>query len=141
MRASCRRPTPLPPGSATSCRKITVHTALTRRRKAAKPPPMPCCAPPRKAAPPAKPRSGSRSLSPMAATARSGEDDTLGEDDKPHEECGVFGVWGVPDATPVVALGLHALQHRGQEATGIFSLDGSRFHSHRGLGLVGDNFG
>jgi amidophosphoribosyltransferase len=77
----------------------------------------------------------------MAATARSGEDDTLGEDDKPHEECGVFGVWGVPDATAVVALGLHALQHRGQEATGIVSLDGSRFHSHRGLGLVGDNFG
>ena len=63
------------------------------------------------------------------------------EDDKLHEECGVFGVWGVADAAAVTALGLHALQHRGQEATGIVSFDGARFHSHRGLGLVGDNFG
>ncbi len=61
-------------------------------------------------------------------------------DDKFHDECGVFGVWNVPDAAAVTALGLHALQHRGQEATGIVSLDGKRFHSHRGLGLVGDNF-
>ena len=60
--------------------------------------------------------------------------------DKLHEECGVFGVWGVADAAAVTALGLHALQHRGQEATGIVSYDGQRFHSHRGLGLVGDNF-
>ena len=44
------------------------------------------------------------------------------------------------DAAAVVALGLHALQHRGQEATGIVSYDGAHFHSHRGLGLVGDNF-
>jgi amidophosphoribosyltransferase len=64
-----------------------------------------------------------------------------GDDDKLHEECGVFGIWGVPDAAAVTALGLHALQHRGQEATGITSFDGNRFHSHRGLGLVGDNFG
>ncbi|HEX3350003.1 MAG TPA: amidophosphoribosyltransferase [Acetobacteraceae bacterium] len=64
-----------------------------------------------------------------------------GDDDKLHEECGVFGVWNQTDAAAVVALGLHALQHRGQEATGIVSYDGSRFHSHRGLGLVGDNFG
>lgn len=62
-------------------------------------------------------------------------------DDRPHEECGVFGVWKVADAAAVTALGLHALQHRGQEATGITSYDGKRFHSHRGLGLVGDNFG
>ncbi len=62
------------------------------------------------------------------------------DDDKLHEECGVFGVWGVSDAAAVTALGLHALQHRGQEATGIVSYDGARFHSHRGLGLVGDNF-
>ncbi|MGC8475190.1 MAG: amidophosphoribosyltransferase [Acetobacteraceae bacterium] len=60
--------------------------------------------------------------------------------DHPHEECGVFGVWNVPDAAAVTALGLHALQHRGQEATGIVTYDGARFHSHRGLGLVGDNF-
>ncbi len=63
------------------------------------------------------------------------------DDDKPHEECGVFGVWNMPDAAAVTALGLHALQHRGQESTGIVSFDGARFHSHKGLGLVGDNFG
>jgi amidophosphoribosyltransferase len=62
------------------------------------------------------------------------------DDDKLHEECGVFGVWDSVDAAAVTALGLHALQHRGQEATGIVSYDGTRFHSHRGLGLVGDNF-
>jgi amidophosphoribosyltransferase len=62
------------------------------------------------------------------------------DDDKPHEECGVFGVWNVPDAAALTALGLHALQHRGQEATGIVAYDGKHFHSHRGLGLVGDNF-
>src|SRR5690242_10136195 len=66
---------------------------------------------------------------------------TAPHDDKFHEECGVFGVWNVPDAAAVTALGLHALQHRGQESTGIVSYDGSHFHSHRGLGLVGDNFG
>ena len=63
------------------------------------------------------------------------------DDDKPHEECGVFGVWNVPDAAAVTALGLHALQHRGQEATGIVSFDGQRFHQQRGLGLVADNYG
>ena len=62
------------------------------------------------------------------------------EDDKFHEECGVIGLWNVPDAAAVTALGLHALQHRGQEATGIVTYDGKQFHSHRGLGLVGDNF-
>ena len=63
------------------------------------------------------------------------------DDDKPHEECGVFGIWNHPDAAAVTALGLHALQHRGQEATGIVTFDGHHFHSHRGIGLVGDNFG
>ncbi len=63
------------------------------------------------------------------------------EDDKLHEECAVFGVWNVTDAAAVTALGLHALQHRGQAATGIVSFDGRHFHSHKGLGLVGDNFG
>ena len=62
-------------------------------------------------------------------------------DDKLHEECGVFGIWDNADAAALTALGLHALQHRGQEATGIVSFDGARFHSHKGLGLVGDNFG
>jgi amidophosphoribosyltransferase len=62
------------------------------------------------------------------------------DDDKLHEECGVVGIWNHPDAAAVTALGLHALQHRGQEATGIVAYDGQHFHSHRGLGLVGDNF-
>ena len=62
------------------------------------------------------------------------------DDDHFHDECGVFGVWNTPDAAAVTALGLHALQHRGQEATGIVTFDGARFHSHKGLGLVGDNF-
>ncbi|HUW80404.1 MAG TPA: amidophosphoribosyltransferase, partial [Acidocella sp.] len=63
------------------------------------------------------------------------------DDDKPHEECGVFGAWNVTDSAAITALGLHALQHRGQEATGIVTHDGVRFHSHKGLGLVGDNYG
>ncbi len=63
------------------------------------------------------------------------------DDDKPHEECGVFGVWNVPDAGALTALGLHALQHRGQEATGIVTFDGQRFYQQRGLGLVADTFG
>ncbi len=62
------------------------------------------------------------------------------DDDKPHEECGVIGVWNCADAAALTALGLHALQHRGQEATGIVCYDGHRFNSQRGLGLVGENF-
>jgi len=62
-------------------------------------------------------------------------------DDKFHEECGVFGLWNANDAAALTALGLHALQHRGQEAAGIVTLDNEGiFHSHRGRGLVGDNF-
>ncbi len=61
-------------------------------------------------------------------------------DDKFHEECGVFGIYGNPDASAHTALGLHALQHRGQEAAGVVSYDGEHFHSHRALGVVGDNF-
>ena len=57
-----------------------------------------------------------------------------------HEECGVFGIFGHPDAGALTALGLHALQHRGQEAGGIVSFDGSVFHSERHFGLVGDRF-
>lgn len=64
-----------------------------------------------------------------------------GDDDKMHEECGVFGLWNHSDAAALTALGLHALQHRGQEATGIVAHDGHHFHQHRGLGLVGENFG
>ena len=62
------------------------------------------------------------------------------EADRLREECGVFGIFGHPDAAAITALGLHALQHRGQEAAGIVSFDGKRFHSERRLGLVGDTF-
>ena len=62
------------------------------------------------------------------------------DDDKPHEECGVFGILGHDDAAAHTALGLHALQHRGQEAAGIVSFDGEHFNTHRALGQVGDNF-
>src|SRR4030081_1604516 len=57
-----------------------------------------------------------------------------------HEECGVFGVYGHPDAAALAALGMHALQHRGQEAAGIVAYDGGQFNAHRGLGHVSDNF-
>jgi amidophosphoribosyltransferase len=60
--------------------------------------------------------------------------------DRLREECGVFGVFGHPEAAAITALGLHALQHRGQEAAGIVSFDGKRFHSERRMGLVGDTF-
>jgi len=63
------------------------------------------------------------------------------DDDKLHEECGIFGVFGHADAAALTALGLHALQHRGQEACGIVTFDGQQFHVHRTLGQVGDNFG
>ena len=62
------------------------------------------------------------------------------DDDKLHEECGVFGIWGADGAASFVALGLHALQHRGQEAAGITSYDGKKFHTHRAMGHVAGNF-
>ncbi len=62
-------------------------------------------------------------------------------DDRFREECGVFAIYGHQDAAAHAALGLHALQHRGQEAAGIVTFDGEHFHVHRALGLVGDNFG
>jgi len=64
------------------------------------------------------------------------------DDDRFHDECGLFGIHGrtETEAAAHTALGLHALQHRGQEAVGIVSFDGDHFHSHRALGLVGDNF-
>ena len=62
------------------------------------------------------------------------------EADQFHEECGVFGVFGHPDAAALTALGLHALQHRGQESAGIVAYDGEQFSAHRGPGLVSDNF-
>ncbi|GGL13776.1 amidophosphoribosyltransferase [Caulobacter sp. Root656] len=62
------------------------------------------------------------------------------EDDTLRLECGVFGVYDVRDAAAVTALGLHALQHRGQEACGIAAFDGQRFHTERHMGHVGDAF-
>jgi amidophosphoribosyltransferase len=62
------------------------------------------------------------------------------EIDKPREECGVFGVLGSDEASVLTALGLHGLQHRGQEGCGIVSYDGERFHHERYIGLVGEHF-
>ena len=56
------------------------------------------------------------------------------------EECGVFGIYNNKDAAALTALGLHALQHRGQESCGIVTSDGKNFYAERRLGLVGDNF-
>ena len=63
------------------------------------------------------------------------------DDDTPRLECGVFGVYDTAEASGVTALGLHALQHRGQEACGIAAFDGQRFHTERHMGYVGDAFG
>ncbi len=71
---------------------------------------------------------------PAAADDR---DDT---DDHFHDQCGVFGVWGSNEASNHAYLGLHALQHRGQESAGIVSSDGTQVFVHRGLGLVQDVF-
>ncbi|MDJ0920743.1 MAG: amidophosphoribosyltransferase [Henriciella sp.] len=62
------------------------------------------------------------------------------DDDKPREECGIVGVFGHPEASLLVALGMHALQHRGQEACGITTYDSPKFHTERHMGLVGENF-
>jgi len=61
-------------------------------------------------------------------------------DDHFHDECGVFGIFGRQDAAAIVTLGLHALQHRGQEAAGIVSFDGTQFHVERHVGLISDAF-
>ncbi|MBV9970475.1 MAG: amidophosphoribosyltransferase, partial [Xanthobacteraceae bacterium] len=81
---------------------------------------------------------GSRRSACQPADDTSSDHDLYG--DRLREECGVFGIYGHPDAAAITALGLHALQHRGQEAAGIVSYDGHRFHSERRLGLVGDTF-
>ncbi len=60
--------------------------------------------------------------------------------DKLREECGIFGISNHTDAAALVALGLHALQHRGQEGCGIVSFDGKNYHSEKRQGLVGDHF-
>jgi amidophosphoribosyltransferase len=80
---------------------------------------------------------GETSSIPSAAAGETGVDL---DDDRLREHCGVFGIFNHPDAAAIVALGLHALQHRGQEAAGIVAYDGVRFHSERRQGLVGDHF-
>jgi amidophosphoribosyltransferase len=75
----------------------------------------------------------------MARTGDTASDDRF-DDDRLREECGVFGVFNNHDAAALTALGLHALQHRGQEAAGIVTYDGKHFNSERRLGLVGDHF-
>jgi amidophosphoribosyltransferase len=62
------------------------------------------------------------------------------DDDHLKEECGIVGIYGVEDVAAHTVLGLHALQHRGQEAAGIVTFDGQRFHAHRDLGHVADSF-
>lgn len=64
----------------------------------------------------------------------------VNDDDHLREECGVFGIFGHPDASALTALGLHSLQHRGQEAAGIVSYDGKHFHAERRMGLVSEHF-
>ena len=61
-------------------------------------------------------------------------------DPKLKEECGVFGISNTNDSAALTALGLHALQHRGQEGCGIVTYDGKKYHSEKRFGLVGDNF-
>ena len=62
------------------------------------------------------------------------------DDDRFHDECGVFGVWGHPEAAKLAYLGLYALQHRGQESAGIVTSDGLRLHAHKAMGLVREVF-
>ena len=62
------------------------------------------------------------------------------QDDRPKEHCGVFGIYGHPDAARITYFGLYALQHRGQESCGIVAGDGARVSMHRGLGLVPEVF-
>ncbi|QOS98867.1 amidophosphoribosyltransferase [Brevibacterium sp. JNUCC-42] len=61
--------------------------------------------------------------------------------DKLNEECGVFGIYNHKEAAPLTYMGLHALQHRGQESAGICSSDGEKWYKHRGMGLVSEAFG
>ncbi len=67
--------------------------------------------------------------------------DYTDNDDKPGEECGIFAIYGHPNAAEMTYLGLYALQHRGQESTGIVTSDGVDAYYHRGMGLVSEVFG
>ncbi|HEY7412648.1 MAG TPA: amidophosphoribosyltransferase [Vicinamibacteria bacterium] len=63
-----------------------------------------------------------------------------GDDDRFHDRCGLFGIWGHPEAARLAYLGLYALQHRGQESAGIVSSDGQKLRLEKGMGLVNDVF-
>src|SRR5256884_9872170 len=65
---------------------------------------------------------------------------TWRDDDRFHDECGLFGIWNHPEAANVAYLGLYALQHRGQESAGIAATDGIHFHNQQAMGLVADVF-
>ena len=81
-----------------------------------------------------------RPLPPDRAGAGRNSFDLDLDGDSLREECGIFGIFGHPAAAAITALGLHALQHRGQEAAGIVTFDGHRYNSERRLGLVSDHF-
>src|SRR5699024_294382 len=87
-------------------------------------------------------RSGkeTRRLMPQPSENAMGKPTHPFDDDRVQEKCAVFGIHGHPDAAAHTALGLHALQHRRQEASGSVAFDGERFNAHRDLGLVGDIF-
>src|SRR5437762_3727421 len=61
---------------------------------------------------------------------------TWRDDDRFHDECGLFGIWNHPEAANVTYLGLYALQHRGQESAGIAATDGHAFHTEKAMGWV-----
>src|SRR3989454_649209 len=76
------------------------------------------------------------------SSARGGADlsVTWRDDDRFHDECGLFGIWNHPEAANVTYLGLYALQHRGQESAGIAATDGVSFHTEKAMGWVADVF-
>ena len=75
-----------------------------------------------------------------ASSKRNRDIDIDYKNDRLREECGIFGIFGHPDAATLTALGLHALQHRGQESAGIVTYDEKHFHAERRMGLVSENF-
>jgi amidophosphoribosyltransferase len=83
---------------------------------------------------PAPARSGSDGAGPESSRSTGADDDHF------HDQCGVFGVFDHPEAANMTYLGLHALQHRGQESAGIVTTDGEKLYAHRAMGLVQDSF-
>ncbi|HEY8039033.1 MAG TPA: amidophosphoribosyltransferase [Polyangiaceae bacterium] len=90
--------------------------------------------------PPAKRRLVVLDPAPAAVAPTRGRGRRGDDDDHFHDECGVFGIFGHPEAANMTYLGLHALQHRGQESAGIVTSDGEQLYAHRAMGLVQDSF-